>query len=70
MIKKIFFRLEQTIMYCLVNLIILMRISKKIYVPGCLSPINIRPKSTDLLTFHQIFTFKEYDMNLKVILNS
>jgi hypothetical protein len=28
------------------------------------SPIYLRRKSSDLLTFHQIFTFKEYDMNL------
>ncbi len=65
MIKKIFVRLEQAILYCWVNLIILMRLSKKIYLPGYSSPINLRPKSTDLLTFHQIFTFKEYAMHLR-----
>jgi FkbM family methyltransferase len=65
MIKKLFVRLEQVITYSLVNLIILMRLSKKIYLPGYSLPINLRTKSTDLLTFHQIFTFKEYDMHLK-----
>jgi FkbM family methyltransferase len=65
MIKKIFVRLEQALMYSLVNLIILLRLSKKIYLPGYSLPINLRTKSTDLLTFHQIFTFKEYDMHFK-----
>jgi FkbM family methyltransferase len=65
MIKKIFVRLEQALIYSLVNLIILLRLSKKIYLPGYSLPINLRTKSTDLLTFHQIFTFKEYDMHFK-----
>jgi len=65
MIKKIFVRLEQSIIYSLVNLIVLLRLSKKIYLPGYSLPINLRPKSTDLLTFHQIFTFKEYNIHLR-----
>jgi FkbM family methyltransferase len=41
-----------------------LRITNKIYLPGLSSPLYIRSNSTDLLTFHQIFTFKEYEMNL------
>lgn len=65
MIKIVLVRLKQVITYFYVNLIILMRLSKKIYLPGYSLPINLRLKSTDLLTFHQIFTFKEYGMHLR-----
>lgn len=63
MIKRIFVRLKQAAKYTLINSMILLRISNKIYLPGFLSPINIRLKSSDLLTFHQVFTFEEYDIN-------
>jgi FkbM family methyltransferase len=65
MINIILHRLKQAIMYGLVNLIVGLRLSKKIYLPGYSLPINLRPKSTDLLTFHQVFTFKEYDIHLR-----
>ncbi len=64
MIKRISIRLEQAIKYILVNLIMSLRITNKIYLPRLSYPMYIRHKSSDLLTFHQIFTFKEYEMNL------
>jgi FkbM family methyltransferase len=36
----------------------------KIKIRKVTFPIHLRTKSSDLLAFHQIFTFKEYDMNL------
>nr|WP_314897191.1 FkbM family methyltransferase [uncultured Flavobacterium sp.] len=39
----------------------------KIHLQKLRFPIYLRPKSSDLLTFHQIFTFKEYDINLGFI---
>ena len=65
--KRILVRLEQAIKYILINLMISLRISKKIYLLGLSTPIHIRPKSSDLLTFHQVFTFKEYDINFGFI---
>ncbi|WP_159085989.1 FkbM family methyltransferase [Flavobacterium faecale] len=35
----------------------------KVRIPELIFPIYLRPKSSDILAFHQIFTFKEYDMN-------
>ncbi|WP_396167557.1 FkbM family methyltransferase [Flavobacterium sp.] len=67
MIKRIVVRFEQAIMYGFINLILFLRISNKIYLPGYSIPINVRPKSSDLLTFHQVFTFKEYDINFGFI---
>lgn len=67
MIKKIINRLNQGIKYIFFNLIISLRISKKIYLSGFLSPIHLRSKSSDLLAFHQVFTFKGYDVNLGFI---
>jgi FkbM family methyltransferase len=64
MIKKISVRVEQAIKYTLVNLFMLLHITNKIYLPSLSSPIYVRRKSSDLLAFHQIFTFKEYEMNL------
>ena len=56
-------RLQQLYRYVFVNLLMLSGITKinlrKIYFP-----IYLRKKSSDLLAFHQIFTFKEYGMNL------
>lgn len=65
MINRIILRFKQAIMYCVVNLILVSGLSKRIYLRGYSQPINLRPKSTDLLTFHQVFTFKEYDFNLR-----
>ena len=64
MLKRISARLEQAIKYTLVNLLMLCHITNKIYLPSLSFPIFIRRKSSDLLTFHQILTFKEYDVNL------
>lgn len=65
MVKKIVVHLDQVIKYILINLMFSLRISNKIYLGGLSSPICIRPKTSDLLTFHQVFTFKEYDINLR-----
>lgn len=39
----------------------------KIYISKVIFPIHLRPNSSDLLVFHQIFTFKEYDLDLGFI---
>jgi FkbM family methyltransferase len=64
MIKKVVVRSKQVIKYFLVNLILSLKITKKIYLPKISSAIHLRPQSSDLPTFHQIFTFKEYDMRI------
>lgn len=64
MFKKIVLRLKQGIEYVLITAMISSQTSNKIYLRGYLSSIYLRPKSSDLLVYHQIFTFKEYDMDL------
>lgn len=64
MIKKILVRLFQAIKYILINLMVSLRLAKKIYMYGFSSPIHLRPNSSDILVFHQVFTFKGYDLNL------
>ena len=64
MIKKIVVRIKQIIQYVLIYLRVSILKANKIYLKGYKSEINIRINSSDLLTFHQIFTFKEYDFNL------
>lgn len=56
-------RLQQVYRYIFVNLLMLMGITK-INIQKVTFPIYLRPKSSDLLAFHQVFTFKEYGMNL------
>lgn len=67
MVKKIIVRLNQGIKYLIINLIASSGILNKIYFFGLSSRLNIRPKSSDLLAFHQVFTFKGYDINLGFI---
>ncbi len=63
MIHIIMVRLQQVYRYIFVNLLMLMGITK-INIQKVTFPIYLRPKSSDLLAFHQVFTFKEYGMNL------
>ncbi|WP_035667929.1 FkbM family methyltransferase [Flavobacterium sp. 83] len=56
-------RLKQGYRYFFVNLLMTLGVNK-IQILKMTFPIFLRPKSSDLLVFHQIFTFKEYDMNL------
>lgn len=64
MVKKILVRLDQAIKYIIINTKMSLRMSNKIYMSGYSSAINIRYNSSDLLVFHQVFTFKEYGMDL------
>ena len=63
MIKRIRVRLKQTCRYFLVNMLLSLGINK-IYLRKVVFPIHLRSKSSDLLVFHQIFTFQEYDIKI------
>ncbi len=63
MIKRVIIRLQQGFKYFFINVLMALGINK-FYQLKLVTPIYLRPKSSDLLAFHQIFTFKEYDMNL------
>lgn len=64
--KRIQIRLQQGVRYLLVNFKMALGINN-IRLKRNSHPINLRPKTSDLLVFHQIFTFKEYDMNIGFI---
>lgn len=62
-IKRILIRFRQAFRYGYVNIITSLGINK-IYITELKFPLFIRVRSSDVLAFHQIFTFKEYGMNL------
>ncbi len=66
MIHKVIDRFKLGYRYFFINLLMALGINK-IHLQKLRFPIYLRPKSSDLLTFHQIFTFKEYDINLGFI---
>lgn len=63
MINKVINQFKIGYRYFFINLLMALGINE-IYLQELCFPIYLRPKSSDLLTFHQIFTFKEYDINL------
>jgi FkbM family methyltransferase len=63
MINKVINQFKIGYRYFFINLLMALGINE-IYLQKLCFPIYLRPKSSDLLTFHQIFTFKEYDINL------
>lgn len=67
MIKRILFRSEQAFKYFTVNLLMALRKTKKIKLLGFSSSIYLRANTSDLLTFHQIFTFNNYNIKLRFL---
>ena len=65
-INRIQIRLKQGFRFAYINLITSLG-KDKIGIPELKSPLFIRRKTSDVLAFHQIFTFQEYDMNLGFI---
>lgn len=41
--------------------------TRRLAVPGLAHPLHLRPSTTDVATFHQIFTLAEYDIDLPFI---
>lgn len=66
MIKRVLIRLQQGIHYLAVTSIVKTGFINLRYVPPFFD-LRLRKNSTDLLAYHQIFTFKEYDMDLGFI---
>ncbi|AWG21478.1 hypothetical protein FFWV33_07980 [Flavobacterium faecale] len=60
--KRILIRLRQGFRFLYINTLMALG-RNKVRIPELIFPIYLRPKSSDILAFHQIFTFKEYDMN-------
>jgi FkbM family methyltransferase len=63
MIKRVLIRLQQGLHYLAVTSIVKTGFVNLKYIPPFFD-LRLRKKSTDLLAYHQIFTFKEYDMDL------
>ncbi|MDI5950674.1 FkbM family methyltransferase [Flavobacterium yafengii] len=66
MINKVINQFKLGYRYFFINLLMALGINK-IHLLKLGFPIYLRPRSSDLLTFHQIFTFKEYDVNFGFI---
>jgi FkbM family methyltransferase len=63
MIKRVLNRLQQGVHYLAVTCIVKTGFINFKYIPPFFD-LRLRKNSTDLLAYHQIFTFKEYDMDL------
>lgn len=61
--KRVLVRVQQGIRYFFINFLAALGF-EKIKLNELKFPIQLRKNSSDILTFHQIFTFKEYVMNL------
>jgi FkbM family methyltransferase len=66
MIKRVLIRLQQGLHYLAVTSIVKTGFINLKYIPPFFA-LRLRKNSTDLLAYHQIFTFKEYDMDLGFI---
>lgn len=61
--KRVLVRVQQGIRYFFINFLVALGF-EKIKLNELKFPMHLRNNSSDILTFHQIFTFKEYGMNL------
>jgi FkbM family methyltransferase len=61
--KRIMLRLKQGLRFFYINLKVSLG-KRKIKISDLDFSIQIRPQSSDVLVFHQIFTFKIYDINI------
>ncbi|MBQ0908387.1 FkbM family methyltransferase [Flavobacterium sp. F-328] len=61
--KRVLVRVQQGIRYFFINFLVALSF-EKIKLNELKFPIHLRKNTSDILTFHQIFTFKEYGMNL------
>lgn len=61
--KRVLVRVQQGIRYFCINFLVALGF-EKIKLNELKFPIHLRKNTSDILIFHQIFTFKEYGMNL------
>lgn len=61
--KRVLVRVKQGIRFFFINFLVAVGF-EKIKLNELKFPMYLRKNSSDILTFHQIFTFKEYGMNL------
>lgn len=61
--KRVLVRVKQGIRFFFINFLVALGF-EKIILNELKFPMHLRKNSSDILTFHQIFTFKEYEINL------